>query len=230
MLKGTLQVLKDLSIPEWIVLIAVLCLIGWLTSRFDNPIQPIPRFRRLVLFGLIVINGFVISQMSQGVLTKVDEVENGIIDFEMAKTEDRAKSILSAWNKDGNRVEFPEDSGKLVLISDVARRDIVIDFGFILSYVALLGYICFWMAGNQTIPFFSRAGTMLGWGVVIAGILDMVENTAMLIMLKNGATRILATISFWSALPKFAITLGFVVVYIFVALVALDFQTGTSTN
>ena len=67
-------------------------------------------------------------------------------------------------------------------------------------------------------------------GTDAGGILDMIENTAMLIMLKNGATVVLAVSSFWSALPKFVITLGFVVVYIIVALAALDFQTVSSTS
>lgn len=224
MIQGTLEALSNLTFLEWLLLLAILSSIAWITSRFEKPNLPKKKYRRYILIGLVVLNVVFIQLMSSDVLTSVDEVKYGIIDFEMAKTETRADDIRSAWIDEENKVELPVGSGKLVWISDIAEKDIYLDLGFILSYVSLFGFISFWIADVLNQGPLSKAGIMIGWGPLIAGLLDLVENTAMLLMLNHGASGLLAGISFWSALPKFIIILAGFGIYLIVGLITLVVQ------
>lgn len=227
MIKGTLSALAGLRWFEVLVLTGILILIGWVTLRLKNPIQFVPAsawFRLSVLLVLVFLNLLIISWMSSNQLNTVSVVRHGIIDFELAKTDIRAKEIRTAWAVEENQVEFPDGSGRIVALVEIARRDIFIDFLFIAGYVALISFSCFWIAEDIRWDVLSQAGTMIGWSVVAAGVLDVVENLAMLVMLEDGPTPFLAAVSFWSALPKFVLILGFAGAFILAGLAILSIQ------
>ena len=227
MLQGMIAVLKELKWFEVLLLAGILVLIGWTASRLKNPMPIVPVslwFRGGVLLGLVVLNALIISWMSRPPMNSVDVVRNGIIDFELAKTEQKAGAIRTAWLAEENAVEFPAGSGKMASLAAIAQRNIYIDFLFIPSYVLLLSFACFWIAENIRWDVLSQVGTVIGWGIVVAGVLDIVENLAMLGMLANGPTPLLAALSFWCAVPKFVILLGFAGAFILVGLVTLMVQ------
>ena len=91
MVQKTLEALSSLTFLEWLLLFAILSLIAWITSRFEKPNLPEKKYRLYILIGLAILFVVFIKQMSSDVLTSVKEVQHGIIDFEMAKTQLRQK-------------------------------------------------------------------------------------------------------------------------------------------
>jgi hypothetical protein len=101
--------------------------------------------------------------------------EYSIVDFEFASTPERATKILDAWGADGR---------------NGARRAIWLDYGWLVAYSVLLTLAC----GGLALAAFKRGMLRLsgfGWKltafVPIAGMLDAVENTALLIVLNGFA-------------------------------------------
>ncbi len=91
----------------------------------------------------------------------------GILDLEFAYNNSQTSKILQAWQ--GDRIE-------------AAKINTYIDFGLLLFYSAFLFYSCKNLAinfnGNTR-----RIGLLLSKGALIAGLLDLIENTGMLITL-----------------------------------------------
>lgn len=101
--------------------------------------------------------------------------EYSIVDFEFAGTPERATKILDAWGEDGR---------------DGARRSIWLDYGWLVAYSVLLTLACGGLAlaaSKRGVLRLSRIGWKLAAVVPIAGVLDAVENTAMLIVLNDYA-------------------------------------------
>jgi hypothetical protein len=195
--------LKKLTLPaDWVTL-AVLLVAAILAAAlgvrfFDNPLRFVAINRWVLLVILVVICGGVVLQMNDGVLPP-----HGVVSFEMARDADTAKDILTKW-----------DEG----IIHAVRRQTWLDFLFVLAYVALLSFACFWIA-EKTNGILSHVGLTLGWAVPIAGLFDVVENIALLKMLDSGSADLPAKIAYWMALPKFVILLYFVIPFILLSAV-----------
>jgi len=84
--------------------------------------------------------------------------------LELAPSAVKAKEIIKAW------------SDKHLL--DVALEDIRFDYAFIALYTATLAMTCFFGAGLFG-GWFARAGTVLGWLMFVAGLMDVFENLGM---------------------------------------------------
>ncbi len=84
--------------------------------------------------------------------------------LELTPSTDKAKEIIKAW------------SDKQLL--DVALEDIRFDYAFIALYTATLALTCFFGAG-LFVGWFARAGTILGWAMFVAGLMDVFENIGM---------------------------------------------------
>ncbi|WP_322937861.1 hypothetical protein [Nocardioides bizhenqiangii] len=91
-----------------------------------------------------------------------------IVPFELAGTDQRAREILAGWGDDG---------------VDAARRSLYLDFPFLLGYAGLGALLA--AASAEPVGDAGRAWlTPIGWGAaagaVLAGVLDAVENLALL--------------------------------------------------
>ena len=192
---------QKMSPLELIVLVIVLTGILFLGSQigrgFGNPLDYMltsTSSRWIALIVLLIITGTVGSSMGAKELGNYPESPYKIISFELAKTEETAGKIIEAWGGAGK---------------SLAKKEIITDFGFIVCYVALLGLICFWVADAQKGRWVSPVWLALGWSMLIAGLLDVIENIALLRMLDAGASGLLAGLAFWAALPKSIITTVF---------------------
>lgn len=118
----------------------------------------------------------------------LDDTGASILDYEFAWTEARARTILTAWTG----------------LEDVARRQIRLDFGFLLVYPLLLSLVCAMLAaspGNSMAPL----GVFLAWAVLACAPLDAVENLALLRMLDLGASGAMARLAALCAGLKFTL-------------------------
>lgn len=118
----------------------------------------------------------------------------GIVSFELARTGGVATAILASWSE-AARV--------------TARTSLLVDYLFLVAYPASLWLGCRAVAARvqDRWPRVAIMAVALGWGAVVAGALDAVENAALLMQLSEGASATMAGVAFWSASAKFALVL-----------------------
>jgi len=127
-----------------------------------------------------------------------------IVDLELAGSGARASEIIATW--EGANV-IPLAVGSLLL-----------DFPFLVLYSLTLAALC--LAASRfaaaTHPGFEPTGLVLAWGVYAAGLLDAVENMALLAVLGLEAAVPAPQIAAAAATVKFLL-LGSAVIYTFAA-------------
>lgn len=120
-------------------------------------------------------------------------VVRGIVDFQLAGTEDRTKEILEVWGSSGRRD---------------ARINLWLDLPFIVLYSVAL-YLGVTWAGLQWFnvwPFFVWLGWFLAYGQLLAGVLDMVEDVCLLrILARDEPGQRLPSIAKVAAQSKFVL-------------------------
>ena len=159
----------------------------------------------------MLLIGFVLNVVGALLVTEVAPA--GIISYELAGEVTKAQDILDSWDTNARlRAAFVQG----------------FDFLFIPVYVAAIGVGC--GIASKLIRVKSRPlaslGTILAWAIILAGILDIIENIALVIMLLDMAAAPLPQIAFWCAGPKFMIIL-LGISYIFYA--ALGYWMGKAT-
>ncbi len=87
----------------------------------------------------------------------------GILSYEFAWSSSRAEAILNSWSSQ----------------KDVAKRQLWLDFGFLIVYPLLLSLACAMLSES---PHNSTAivGVFISWAVLASGPLDAVENFVLL--------------------------------------------------
>ncbi|HVF98235.1 MAG TPA: hypothetical protein VND68_00220 [Chloroflexia bacterium] len=144
---------------------------------------------------------FVLVLSSLDLETPNTVAPHGIVSLEVAGTVQRADAIKAVWT---------------TKFGDLQRAwlSIAIDFGFILVYSMALGLSCILaheMFQAKRIGAgvgFPRMGVLLAWGASIAGLLDILENLAMMAMLWSARAEIWPQLSHSFATVKFALVLA----------------------
>jgi hypothetical protein len=136
----------------------------------------------------------------------------GIISFELARDETLANSILDSWDQTARlRAAF----------------SLGLDFLFIPLYTGTLTLTCLWAARFRRerrrfpswLVVIGMPGVLIAWAQMGAGLLDVLENIALVRMLLNGVSTPWPQISSICAFTKFSL-LSVGIVYSLVALVA----------
>ena len=119
----------------------------------------------------------------------------GIVSFELAHAGGVAAAMIASWSESARAT---------------ARTSLVVDYLFLVAYPASLWLGCRAVAARVQGRWPKVAGlaVALGWGAVVAGGLDAVENAALLTQLASGASAAMAGIAFWCASVKFALVLA----------------------
>ncbi len=134
-----------------------------------NLIEPIPRNVRIaVMIGAAAAVVWLSLEMNQAMQPAVDDSAFGIVSFELAGTVERATEILDDWGPDGR-------AG--------VERAIQLDYGFLIAYAVLL------VLASSAVAIAARTRAWVkteqwGWRlaalVLVAALLDAVENTLLL--------------------------------------------------
>ena len=116
----------------------------------------------------------------------------GIVSFELAGSLANIATILASW----------DPTARIY-----AGLNLGLDYLFIGTYVAGIGLGCVLVA--QSLGRHGRllgvAGLLLAWGMLLAGALDCVENTALIKLLLGSQANIMAVVARLCAIPKFLI-------------------------
>ncbi len=175
--------------------------------------EAIPTWLRLLLLlGSAAASLWLIGTHRSALEPAVDDSDYGIVAFEFAGSPDEAEKILDDWNEDGR---------------EAARDAIRIDYGFLVAYTVLLALACGSLAlilDGWAWGWFESLGWWLAGLMPLAGLLDAVENTALLRVLdgyESGSISGTATrLAAGAAAVKFAIAIA-AGLYVLSALVAL---------
>jgi hypothetical protein len=152
---------------------------------------------RKILFwlfaGLAVVTLLALQLL--GVPLKTEASPAGIVSFELAGDAAKTEGILESWDPTA-RV--------------YAGLNLGLDFLFIDAYVGAIGLGCVLVGSGleRRSRSLGAAGNYLAWAVVLAGVLDCVENYALIRLLLGSRQAWLAPVAQWCALPKFLIVLG----------------------
>ncbi len=129
----------------------------------------------------------------------------GIVGLELAGTPERAGVILMTWGNQG---------------ATAAAFGLGLDYLFALAYAATLAMACGALARRAAGGVLHRLGIWLAWGSLAAGAFDLVENTAIAMMLLEGQLAPWAAVATACAVPKFLLA-GLAVLYVIVRVVLI---------
>lgn len=176
-------------------------------------IGSMPRTLRIALIVVAAVAVAWLSlEMDKSMQPAVDDSEFGIVSFEFARTPERATEILDDWRLAGR---------------EGARQAIKIDYGFLVAYSVLLavasGSVAMASARRSWAPA-QRAGWALAGLSLVAGLLDAVENAALLNTLDRydsaDISSLATVLASTAAAVKFAIVLA-AIIYLVVVLAAI---------
>lgn len=126
-----------------------------------------------------------------------------IVEFEMAKTTEKAKALMELWGTEG--------TSRFI-------RGIYADFIFIGCYCATLFFGCRYTGHLSGHSIFKNAGYIFSYLALIAGICDILENASMLFTINKQVVAWVVHFAYDMAFVKFSlifITLLFMVICLF---------------
>lgn len=127
-----------------------------------------------------------------------------IIDFELARTPEMAKTIVDSWSTEVQQAFFTQ---------------ILTDYLFLLAYPQAIALGILAVLMNTRNRRMLTIGRTLAWLQWPAGLLDAIENAALLGILKGHVASPLPEIAYWCATPKFIIVIaGVLFIIIFAGL------------
>jgi hypothetical protein len=129
-----------------------------------HPLEAIPQGKRLVVF-LALLAVFLVMTVG---FQFIGPAKPSIVDFELAGTTGRATEIINAWDMQ-NRIR--------------AGFSLGLDYLYMPVYSTLIALACVWGAGLLASRQWRAAGLSLGWGLWAAALFDVVENTALTVIL-----------------------------------------------
>jgi hypothetical protein len=149
------------------------------------------RTRTFCVFAGLAVVTLIGLQVLGGPL-KTSASPAGIVSFELAGSLANVERILTAWDP---------------MTRVFAGLDLGIDYLFIVTYVGAIGLGCV-LAGERLARHarpLAAAGPWLAWAMLLAGVLDCVENYSLIRLLVGAQDDALAVLARSCAIAKFAI-------------------------
>ncbi len=125
---------------------------------------------------------------------KTNHAPLGIISLQLAGTTPAARLVVYDWH--------PKE--RLA-----AAFGLGLDYLFLLSYSLWFFLGCRWSADRwlKVNPSRGHLFAWLAWGAILAALLDAFENVILLLFLQSDGKSVLYPLAFWCAVPKFALIL-----------------------
>jgi hypothetical protein len=143
------------------------------TKQMPHPFEFIPSSARKAFFILFLLLALACLALFQFVLDpplRTALAPLGIVSFELAWTVDTVRAIIGSWD---------------YATKVYASFGLGFDFLFMLVYAFALGLGTL-MASNRMGRRFANTGKLLGWGVVLAALLDATENILLFTIMTKG--------------------------------------------
>ncbi|MCK5310667.1 MAG: hypothetical protein KAJ62_01065 [Desulfobacteraceae bacterium] len=123
---------------------------------------------------------------------KTEAAPNGIVSYEFAGTLPVAQSMIKSWGEHGQIY---------------AGLSLGLDYLFLIVYACAIGLGCVLIGQKLSEKFIlaESIGTIIAWGLIIAALLDAVENYALIKILLGSVQEFWLTIAWFCAAPKFVL-------------------------
>ncbi len=146
--------------------------------------------KRVFILVLVLTLVVGVSLQALGSPLKTSAAPAGIVSFEFAGTLDLAREIMDSWGTQGQVF---------------AGLNLGLDYLFLVSYATCIGLGCVLLARSVAgrSRFLHSIGMILAWGQVGAGLLDALENYALIRVLLGSARAYWPAVARWCAIPKF---------------------------
>jgi hypothetical protein len=141
-------------------------------------------------------------------LNTMSDHGTGVIDLELMATTKEAERVLSEYGPDGR---------------SAARTSLWLDYPYLVCYslfLALAGGTIAGRAERLGRGTWRAVGITVAWGGLLAGLLDAIENAALLWVLDGHPEQPFPAIAYVCALPKFALAAA-AVLYLLIGLLVL---------
>lgn len=161
----------------------------------------------ILLFITLILMGIMITLDRHLVSFSSTPEKYGIVSLELARTPEKANAIIDSWGNNGK---------------GIALFSLGLDYLFIAAYTATLWLFCRFFAQNlrEKNEFLSKTGNFLSWLVILAGILDVIENQLLLIMLLSEPSDMATATATLAASGKFTLLL-ITGIYLFACIVTV---------
>jgi len=147
---------------------------------------------------ILIISG-IISTILLIVLNTIDiplqnsVAPNGIISFELAADYSESQEMIHSWNSKAKMY---------------AAFSLGIDYLFLVAYGIFLSLLCAFLAFKVSLrKFFYNAGILISYGVLLAAVLDAIENFALFKLLFGSSNEFYPLLASGSAIIKFMLVL-----------------------
>ena len=140
---------------------------------------------------------------------KTEAAPSGIVSFEFAGSQEKAKQILHSWSS-AARIS--------------AGLSLGLDYLFLLAYAGTIGLGCVLAAHklSQKQYVLASVGVPVAWGQLGAALLDAVENYGLIQELLGAETELWPIVTFWCAISKFTIVaVGLAYIIVSACLIAI---------
>lgn len=144
----------------------------------------------LLLLAATLYIGAILTQQDKPLQTP--KTPRGILEMESVWSSQRAGEVREAWGAQG---------------IDSARKQVYLDFLFLVLYPVLVSFVCAWFAGGLSGKM-AMYGVMVSWAVLLCAPLDAVENLAILKMLSGAIQQPFPAIATIAAGIKFSLLFG----------------------
>jgi hypothetical protein len=135
----------------------------------------------------------------------------GIVAYEIAGTPTRSRVVIDAWEKS------PLGRGALLRVA----FSLDLDYLLIIGYVGSIGLSCNVLSSSFRVSGMVVLGDLLAWGQIAAGLLDALENAALIRMLFCSVSDPWPAVARTCSLAKFALIcpgMGYTAIGLFVTL------------
>ncbi len=178
---------------------------GWIAVQAQKP----------AFFALLILTLLVgISLQALGGPLRTAVAPSGIVAFEFAGTLQKADAIVASWGQQGQAF---------------AGLNLGLDCLFLFSYALCIGLGCVLISNalSSRSRILSSLGLILAWAQLGAGLLDSLENYALIRVLLGSERAYWPAIARWCAFPKFVIV-AVGILYIVLAAIFLLWKTRLS--
>jgi hypothetical protein len=146
-----------------------------------------------------------------GAILKTPETPMGILNLEFAYSTAKTTPVINSW----------ASLNKADVIA-AAKNNTYWDFVFLFFYAGFLFLACKKIAAKISGPV-SKAGNLIAKGALVAGFLDILENTGMLLTLSNQGSSNIAFATTFVSVIKWGLAL-IAVLYVLTDVIALVFR------
>ncbi|HEY47980.1 MAG TPA: hypothetical protein G4O14_14520 [Anaerolineae bacterium] len=152
-----------------------------------------PSAQKCVFWILLILTFFIMATLRVlDVPLKTEIAPSGIVSFEFAGDLSLAQKMVESWGQRGQIV---------------AGLSLGLDYLFLLTYAGSIGMGCVLVARSvsKLAKQLSNAGIYLAWALLLAALLDALENYALIRVLSGSNSAIWPKVATWCAVPKFVI-------------------------